>query len=362
MKIIYLYNQLGAGPLMISSLLINSFTAEDDVYIVANDRIKIRNKSKNILILKTHNNLLIRLLFRVLIEMLVIPYVSLRHKAKSLLAFGNFNLIPYPINKKILIHHPYLVDDIALSKLPIKMYSVEKFKRLYFKLQVLLFKNNQYIAQTATFKNNLISKFNLSNVDLIPNPVTDKINFPNEEAFRRLLKEKSNSLEKIKLLYVSRYYPHKNHQFLIELAKKISEQGLRVTITITVDINTVPDEFKSEIIESTVLQNIGEVAQEQLNELYRDNHLCIFPSLTETFGNGLIEAAKFGLPTVAFDFPYIKDVLGENVTYTDSVDSCITTIKSFMDDKALYERQSKNIYQYSSCFIDVASWKSLLLK
>jgi glycosyltransferase involved in cell wall biosynthesis len=362
MKIIYLYNQLGAGPLMISSLLINSFTVEDDVYVVANNIIKISNKGKNILILKSHNNLLVRLLFRLIIEIFVIPFVAWKYKAKSLLAFGNFNLIPFPIKKKVLIHHPYLVDDLALSKLPIKAYTVEKLKRFYFKLQVRLFKNNQYIAQTETFKKNLKSKFNLNNVELIPNPITDKINFPSDESFKRILKEKSNSLSELKLLYVSRYYPHKNHQFLIDLAKKLGQSDFKISILITVDINTLPSNLRNEINQSSVLTNIGEIEQQHLNEVYRENHLCIFPSLTETFGNGLIEAAKFGLPTIAFDLPYIKDVLGENVTYIDSVESCITHIKLLMNDKSLYEMQSKNIYHYSSRFIDVDSWKSLLLK
>jgi len=362
MKIIYLYNQLGAGPLMISSLLINNFKKDDAVYIVANDRIKISNVDNNILILKSHNNLFIRLLFRLVIELLVVPYVAWKYKATSLLAFGNFNLIPYPIKKKILIHHPYLVDDLALSKLPVHKYIAEKCKRFYFRLQVMLFKKNQYIAQTENFKNNLQSKFNLTNVQLIPNPITDKINFPNEATFKDILQRKSASLNEIKLLYVSRYYPHKNHDFLVDLAKKLSQLDLKVSIIITVDINTLPSNLMNEITHSDVLTNICEVEQQDLSQAYLDSHLCIFPSLTETFGNGLIEAAKFGLPIIAFDFPYITDVLSDNVIHITDVESCITSIQSFVDDKSLYELESKKIFDYSSLFINIKEWKHLLLK
>jgi len=292
----------------------------------------------------------------------VVPYIAWKYKATSLLAFGNFNLIPSPIKKKILIHHPYLVDDHALSKLPIQKYIAEKFKRFYFRSQVMLFKKNQYIAQTETFKNNLESKFNLTNVQLIPNPITDKITFPNKVTFKDILQEKSASLSELKLLYVSRYYPHKNHQFLIDLARKLSQLELKVSIIITVDINTLPSALKSEINQSEILTNIGEVEQQELSKAYLESHLFIFPFVTGTFGNGLIEAAKFGLPTIAFKFPYVKDVLEDNVVYINSIESCVSSIESFISDKNLYELKSKNIYDYSSLFINVKEWKYLLLK
>lgn len=347
---------------MISSLLINSFSEDDSVYIIANDKIKVSSKLNNVVVIKSSSNLFVRLFIRFFVELFYIPFIAVRYQASSLLAFGNFNFIPYPVNKRILIHHPYLVDDEAMYKLPLISRIAEKAKRACFNFQRIVFRKNQYIAQTKDFKTKLEAKYNLKNVTLIPNPVTDKINFPSEDNFKIELVRRLATLEQPQLLYVSRYYPHKNHKFLLELAKKIEEANLNIKIKITVDTFTLPEKMRKEIGGSRVLVNMGEVDQEVLSSAYLESHLCIFPSLTETFGNGLIEAAKFGLPVIAFDFPYVKDVLEGNVTYIDSVQSSFDVILSFVEKPETYEKKANEIYQYSSSFLDVNTWKNLLIR
>ncbi|WP_394193704.1 glycosyltransferase family 4 protein [Pseudoalteromonas atlantica] len=361
MKIIYLYNQLGAGPLMISSLLVSNIKPNEPFFIIVNERLKNEGRASHIRVFRTYDNLILRLAVRFFIELFYIPHIAIKHKSKELLAFGNFNMIPFPLTKRILIHHPYLVDDSALKKLPLFPRTIEMLKRGYFKAQTYIFRHNQYVAQTQDFKRQLELKYNINNVLLIPNPVTDKISFPVSSEFEKILTSRLNRFDELNLLYVSRYYPHKNHLFLIELAKQIEKLDLNIKIKITVDTNALPQKIMTEIIRSDILINIGEVEQKDLANEYLHSHICIFPSLTETFGNGLIEAAKFGLPTLAFDLPYVKDVLEHNVKSIQSVDSCIESLKFYARNPMIYQKESIDIYEYSSKFINVSTWKNLLL-
>lgn len=53
---------------------------------------------------------------------------------------------------------------------------------------------------------------------------------------------------------------------------------------------------------------------EELSVLYAASDLFVFPSLTETFGNVMLEGMASGLPTVAYDVPGPKDVVQHGKT------------------------------------------------
>ncbi|MEZ9794899.1 glycosyltransferase family 4 protein, partial [Vibrio splendidus] len=264
--------------------------------------------------------------------------------------------------KRILIHHPYLVDDVALDSQSSKVKLLEKMKRLYFSFQVLLFPNNTYFAQTQHFLSALENKYQGIKVSLLPNPLTNKISFPDPKRFESILTERVENYKKLRVIYVSRYYPHKNHQFIVDLAKAIENKGLNVELLITVDESRIPESLKENIHNLNTLTNIGEIEQEMLESYYLNAHFCIFPSITETFGNGLIEATKFGLPTLALDYPYVDDVLGNSVLKVDSVDSCMNVLESFIGDSFYYNKKSKAVFDYSKKFISVDEWVETLSK
>ena len=144
------------------------------------------------------------------------------------------------------------------------------------------------------------------------------------------------------------------------MSDKIENKELPIKIYITVDETALPENLLARLHASSVVINIGEVEQSELKNLYETSHLCIFPSSTETFGNGLIEAAKFALPVLAFNHTYVKDVLSINVKLINSVDSCLSIISCLYNDENLYRICSKEIYDYSERFLDVESWKNKL--
>ena len=94
------------------------------------------------------------------------------------------------------------------------------------------------------------------------------------------------------LLYVSRFYPYKNHELIPKVAsylKKIGEEDL--VFLITVDARSGGGKRFMQGIKGMSLDrnvvNIGEMPQDELVKWYRISDCLFYPSLVETFGNAL---------------------------------------------------------------------------
>lgn len=118
------------------------------------------------------------------------------------------------------------------------------------------------------------------------------------------------------IVYPSRYYPYKNHMFLLETARVLRDRGRHDAVfVVTVDprmagADRVLARIRDEGLEEAVV-NIGEVQQTELNRWYRRAGALVFPSLAETFGNALLEGMAHGLPLLVADRAYAHDVCGE---------------------------------------------------
>lgn len=68
---------------------------------------------------------------------------------------------------------------------------------------------------------------------------------------------------------------------------------------------------------------IGVQPYERICEYYRSCDALLFPSYIETFGLPLLEAAMTGMPIIAADLPYSREVLDgyEGVTFVPYDDS-----------------------------------------
>lgn len=66
---------------------------------------------------------------------------------------------------------------------------------------------------------------------------------------------------------------------------------------------------------------LGQVGAGDLVQLYEHAHRLVAASVAEGFGLPLVEAAHFGLPTIASDIPVFREVGGDAVAYFDVADS-----------------------------------------
>lgn len=112
-------------------------------------------------------------------------------------------------------------------------------------------------------------------------------------------------------VYVADGEAHKNHRRLIEAWILLAEQGVRPSLALTLQER---DAALSEWIESQVqahglrVRNLGRLSHAEVAALYAKAGALVFPSLLESLGLPLLEAGAAGLPILAGELDYVRDV------------------------------------------------------
>lgn len=106
---------------------------------------------------------------------------------------------------------------------------------------------------------------------------------------------------------------YKEHVTIAKALQTICDDSIRKRIRIHLTIKDDEREDLKKIITSSGLQQNfvfhGLIPHEQLLSMYKSADGLVFPSVIETIGLPLLEAAAFGLPVLANDLDYVKDVL-----------------------------------------------------
>lgn len=119
-------------------------------------------------------------------------------------------------------------------------------------------------------------------------------------------------------IYVASGEPHKNHRLLLEAWEILAARGLRPSLCLTLDESTDAElldwirqcQTRSQLqIDNQTCDSSG------ISELYRKSRALIYPSLFESFGLPLLEAQDAGLPILASELDYVRDVVAPSVTF-----------------------------------------------
>lgn len=112
-------------------------------------------------------------------------------------------------------------------------------------------------------------------------------------------------------IYVSDGEAHKNHRCLLQAWRLLAEQGLRPRLALTLGPRdgVLAQEVQALRTDSGAeVHNLGHLPRERVLELYGAARALIFPSTSESFGLPLIEAQHVGLPILAPELDYVRDV------------------------------------------------------
>lgn len=367
--LINLYNQVGAGPRNISLNLIAELRKNPPVdkqfYVIVPDYEEYRTLESvpglTIIKLPRHESLWMKVLFRLYLDFIKLPQLVRRHDVASLLAFGNFLIAPVKARKTVLLHHPYIFDDRQLARLPLFARSVERLKRLAFSFTLRNVDN--VVVQSEYVQEQLQAKWPWyrGGVHVIENPVSSRLGDISSEESEVLITARMASMQDaVTLLYVSRFYPHKNHEFLLPLSRALLARGVQHRMLVTIDPRIEGATSLLEKIDASDLpiSNLGEIDQAVLRGYYASAHAMLFPSRSETFGNPLIEAMGFGLPVVAPDLEYAHAVLAKaGVYYTEDYnDDCAEKIQKLMSDADYYQATSQEARVRFSKFPHAGEW------
>ena len=207
-------------------------------------------------------------------------------------------------------------DSYAWKLLDFKGRVVRYAKLFLFKKY--LPKVNKIIAQNDALQKRLELLYGLECVSIIPNAVS-------LDAFKEKYYD-FGFADGLKLLCLTCYYPHKNLEIFIPLAKLIRNRGLDIKIILTISksqgkkAEQLLDEIKRNGL-SDVIQNIGPVSMDSVPSLYKQTDGLLLPSLLESFSGTYIEAMYYKKPIYTSDFDFASCVCRDAAYYFDPLDA-----------------------------------------
>jgi len=176
------------------------------------------------------------------------------------------------------------------------------YKNIYpFFVRLFLRKETVVFAQLDFIKKGFVKRFNHRPEKVeVYSPSVAKVS--NGASLATLLPDR------LHLFYPATAHFYKNHSVLYEALKRL---GGKAHLYVTVP-------SAEEYVTST-----GVIPFEQVCAMYRTCDALVFPSYIETFGLPLLEAAQTGMPILAADVPYAREVLAgydgvKFVPYDDS--------------------------------------------
>jgi glycosyltransferase involved in cell wall biosynthesis len=254
----------------------------------------------------------------------------------TVLCFGNlppfFKLRGRAI---VFVQNRYLIDGVSLKRFPLKVGLRLAIERQWLTLKMS--NADEFVVQTPTMKRLL----EIKTQGLAPISVLPFVAEPNGY-MRNLTKGKPSNENEYDFLYVASGEPHKNHRRLIEAWGLLAEGGIFPSLCLTLEEDRFA-ELCSEIdikCQQYGLQvtNVGGLSHSDVLALYTRAGAVIYPSNFESFGLPLIEARQAGLPVLASELDYVRDVLDPEQTFEpESSVSIARAVKRFMglDEAAL---------------------------
>lgn len=132
-----------------------------------------------------------------------------------------------------------------------------------------------------------------------------------------------------RFVYVSDGNSHKNHAKLLKAFEAAYQFVTDITMHLTIsdnypDLQKVIKEMQNRGIP---IFNHGRVPKSEIHKLYRTSEFVIYPSLSESFGLGIIEGINMGCKVIGADLPYIYSVCSPSLIFNPhditSIKECI---------------------------------------
>ena len=230
------------------------------------------------------------------------PYLDrfwLRRRVEALrpdvlFSMANFALPTYA-RQLVLFHWPYAIYPTSevWGQMDVHSRIVRRWKLWAFQRRLRY--ASAVVAQTDVAAERLRDLHGLTDVRVIPNAVSlqdlSQADVRVDPSWSLLFTRGREENDR-DLLCLTRYYPHKNLDVLLDLAVLIKHNGgvggrkVRILTTISADQHTGAKRFLAEVERQRlgeIIVNIGPVAMEHVPALYQATHGLILPTLLESF-------------------------------------------------------------------------------
>lgn len=299
-------------------------------------------------------------LFRFVFEFFILPTIILIKKADVVLIMANYSPLKLKPRKIVFMQYSCLVEEDTYTETTFKGKMIEILRQFIFRWTVN--SSDNIIVQTEYMKRLLKKKYETKelHIHVLSNPISKDISsniqsMPTDEKIT---------------LYVSRYYPHKNHEFILKLAQTytdiLEERNIKIYITVDPNTSLSAKRFIKSIQTlrlGNVITNIGEIDQEEINSYYQRAFCLFFPSKTESFGNALVEAMYQGLPVLVPELGYSQAICGEAGYYytPDNIEDALQKLLILSQNLSVWQKYSKLSHEQASKFPTMEQWFKQLL-
>jgi glycosyltransferase involved in cell wall biosynthesis len=274
----------------------------------------------------------------------------------DLVHFPHFN-VPLFYRKKfivtihdlILIHFP-TIKGTTLNPFLYKL----KFWAYKLVINSAIKRAEKIIAVSEFTKKDILSNYliNSDKINVIYEACDDFCNFSSQKKEEILEKY---GIIKPYILYVGNAYPHKNLEELVLAFSQIRKEitNLRLVLVGKEDYfyNRLKKIIQIEKIEKVIFS--GFVPDKDLDTVYREAELYVFPSLYEGFGLPPLEAMAKGVPVISSNHPCMKEILCSSAAYFNAKDrneiaeKIRNLISNTEEKKNLREKGYQQIKKYS---------------
>lgn len=291
---------------------------------------------------------------RIWTEYRSVPSYSSRTKPDALLVLGNLAPAWTGIPTTVLLQHP-LIAETSLPAAPPAM------GRISLAINRFLFRRtakhaSAIIVQTQHMLRAITANYEIPSgkVHIVPNNVSkDLLTDAPGDIVKRHLGPKLQSVPR--LIYPAAPYPYKNFELILKLCHDMKGANpRRARFVLTLDESSNPGKslmkrVRSEGLEA-VVENVGILNQKELSREYAKSSALFFPSLAESFGNPLLEAAAFGLPVMAADLDYAHDVMGDAAIYFDphNLESANAAIAQIRDATMWQDYSARSLKRFAA--------------
>lgn len=220
--------------------------------------------------------------------------------------YAHFNyFLPFFLSKSC--KYVLTIHDVLFLDFP-NYFSKYYFFKHYFLFKYFIYKCDVLTTVSQYSANRISHHFNLlHNPIVISNGIDFNVLRKNYESNIVLNKNVSKYI-----LFVSRIEPRKNHISILKVYSelKLWERGYSL---IFVGKSMFPSKTFLELYDSVKfksnnnLYSFENVSHNDLNYLYKNSSVCVFPSLCEGFGIPPLESALFQVPTICSNVTAMKD-------------------------------------------------------
>lgn len=246
-------------------------------------------------------------------------YIANRNSFSTVICLGN---VPPAIRMPVKVHT--YIHNVSLLKIPkdypVKWKVLGYMKRMFIRL--LSHNSDSWIVQTDNTLNLVKEYLPLKNKDL-------KI-FPFYHIPSNI--RPSDEIQRDDYVFIGEYTHAKGHEYLIEAWSKLADKGFCKTLHLTVTEPKICVLIKNAQANGASIINHGRIPFEEVVGIYHHSSAIVYPSLNESLGLGIIEAAEAGCDVIGCDLPYLHSVCCPSETFkpcdSDSIVEAILKYES----------------------------------